>query len=180
MQAEEGPSSRLAAKLSPRRALVQPRAPPPFLSACFSQDVAPKTSGGRPPAARTWLTASSSLQLLLLHSQASPPRTKAMGGVQAPWARPAGQVLLPLLSCTQLGPHRLLLEHRNRMWSLQRESQEEGLPSGPAVAPRALFPFLNGVSLRSHLTFLSLSPNVLSCHLTQPFAPDTALFQGQR
>lgn len=100
-----------------------------------------------------------------------------MGGVQAPWARPAGQVLLPLLSCTQLGPHWLLLEHRNRMWSLQRESQEEGPPSGPAVAPRALFPFLNGVSLRSHLTFLSLSPNVLSCHLTQPFAPDTALFQ---
>lgn len=98
MQAEEGPSSRLAAKLLPRRALVQPQAPPPFLSACFSQDVAPKTSGGRPPAARTWLTASSSLQLLLLHSQASPPDegdgrgAGALGQASGPGAAPLALV----------------------------------------------------------------------------------------
>lgn len=44
-----------------------------------------------------------------------------MGGAEAPWARPVGQVLLPLLSCTQLGLHWLLLEHRNGMWSLPWE-----------------------------------------------------------
>lgn len=74
----------------------------------LSQDLATKTPGGRPPAAKNLLGCPLCLQLLLPHSQEAP-----WGGggrrVEAPWARPAGRV--PLSLSVQRGPTRLLLEH---------------------------------------------------------------------
>lgn len=101
---------------------------------------------------------------------------KGKGGVEAAWARPAGWVLLS--SCTQLAQHRLL-EHWDRLQSLQGESQEQGLPSGPAAAAWVPLLFLDRLSVKNNCSqphfSLSLNADVLSCHVTQVLAPDTAL-----
>lgn len=76
-----------------------------------------------------------------------PPGIKGKAS-EAPWARPAGGVLLALLLCSQLDQHHSF-ESAGTVCGACREKAKSSRPLwGPAIAPQAPLPFPERVGIR--------------------------------